>query len=378
MARPRRIVGIRRRRGGWRVNVRVNGKLLTKQFEIDTPMDEMRAWRADQVDTYSTTVPASGSFAADIQTYLQRVAAMPTHKQRAAHLALWAHALGGARARRTITPTEIDQVLQDWLLTASPATVRKRRTALQSLFVTLDGKLAKNPVKATANPKPPKPEARGLDYLTIARILAAMPTQQSTRPGAIPQLALGTLRVAVLAYTGIPPGLLQGVTATDLQLTAGTVRVHARRKGRGTEPRTLPLTTEGLAAFKAFHAADAYGRFAIESVNRSFKRAAKRIGIDPRTVHLYDLRHSFGMELYRVTRDLATVARFLGHAPGSVITARYAQGANALVDQAAAAAFSAALATQRQQSLKATPTPAAAHKRAHKLPAKVTRIRKTG
>ena len=303
---------------------------------------------------------------------------MPTCKQRTAHLTLWAQALGGARARRTITATEIDQVLQEWLLTAAPGTIRKRRTALQSLFVTLDGKLAKNPVKATANPKPPKPEARGLDYLTIARLLAAMPTQQSRRPGAVPRPALGAVRVAVLAYTGIPPGQLQAVRATDLQLTVGTVRLHGRRKGRGTAPQTLPLTAEGLAAFKAFHAANAYGRFAMEALNRSFKRAAKRIGIDPTTVHLYDLRHSFGMEMYRVTRDLATVARFLGHAPGSVVTARYAQGANAHVDQAAAAAFSAALATQRQQSLKATPAQIPADKRAHKLPAKVTRIRKPG
>lgn len=378
MARPRRLIGIRRKGRGWRADIRVNGKLYTKQFSLDTPVDEMQAWRMAQVATYATSVPASGSFAADIDTYLQRVAAMPTYKQRAAHLELWAEALGSARARRTITPTEIDQVLQEWLLTAAPATVRKRRTALQSLFVTLDGKLAKNPVKATANPKPPKPEARGLDYLSIERIVAAMPTHQSTRPGARPQLALATVRVAVLAYTGLPPGRLQTVTETDLQLTAKTVRLHARRKGKGTAPQTLPLTDEGLAAFKAFHAANAYGRFAIESVNRSFKRAAKRIGIDPRTVHLYDLRHSFGMEMYRVTRDLATVARFLGHAPGSVITARYAQGANAVVDQAAAATFSAALATQRQQCLKAKPQPNPARKPAHKLPAKVTRLRKTG
>jgi integrase len=220
--------------------VRVNGKLLTKQFPLDTPLDEMRAWRDDQVATYAPAVPAAGSFAADIHTYLQRVAAMPTYKQRAAHLELWANALGRTRTRRTITPTEIDQVLQEWSRTASPATVRKRRTALQSLFVTIDGKLAKNPVRATANPKPPKPEARGLDYLTIARILAAMPTQQSTRPGAVPRLALAPVRVDVLAHTGIPPGLLQTVTPTDLQLTAGTVRVHARRKGRCTEPRTDP------------------------------------------------------------------------------------------------------------------------------------------
>lgn len=349
----RRLVGIRRKRQGWQAYVQIQGTTHTKMFPLDQPTADMRAWRDEQLDKCGT-VPASGSFGADIETYLGRVSSMPTYQQRAAHLALWADALGRTRARRTITATEVDQVLQEWLLTLEPQTVRKRRTALQSLFVRLDGKQAKNPVKGSANPKPPKPEARGLDYLTIGRILAAMPARLSAKPEIDRGLSLARLRVAVLAYTGMPPGQLQRITASDLQLTAGTVRVHARRKGRGTEPRTLPLTVDGLAAFKAFHAADAYGTFAIESVNRSFKRAAKRAGLDRATVHLYDLRHSFGMELYRVTRDLATVARFLGHAPGSPITARYAQGANQAVDTAAAAAFSAALSDQRRLSLKST------------------------
>jgi hypothetical protein len=66
-------------------------------------------------------------------------------------------------------------------------------------------------------------------------------------------------------------------------------------------------------------------------------------------MRLYDLRHSFGAELYRRTGDLATVARFLGHAPGSTVTARYALGANAHVDRAAAAAFDTARAAEQQQ-----------------------------
>ncbi len=369
---PRRLEGIRRKRGGWQAYVKINGKTRAKQFPLDQPIADMRAWRDEQVDKFTGVVPASGSFGADIATYLERVAAMPSYKQRAAHLELWARALGRERARRTITSAEIDQVLQEWLTTLEPATVRKRRTALQSLFVKLDGKLAKNPVKASANPAPPKFEARGLDYVTIARIIAAMPDLRSARPGAVRHPSLAKLRVAVLAYTGMPPGQLQRVTATDLQLTAGTVRVHARRKGRGSATQTIPLTAEGLAAFKAFHAANAYGRFATESVNRAFKHGAKRAGLDPATVHLYDLRHSFGMEMYRVRGDLATVARFLGHAPGSVVTARYAQGANAAVDAAAAAAFSASLAEQRRLSLKVAPV----QESANTLPAQAARGRK--
>ena len=344
----RKATGIRRRRGGWRVVVRVHGRLYTKQFALETPIATMQAWRQQQVDRVAGST--AGAFAADVDDYLSRVAAMPSYRQRAAHLALWLAALGRDRPRHTITPAEIDRVLQDWLRTLSPVTVRKRRTALQSLFVTLDGTGAPNPVRAAANPRVPPPEPRGLDYATIAKILAAMPDQQDVAPGTLRRPALGKLRAAVLAYTGIPPCALQALTPLDVDWTAKTLRLVARRKGRGAAARTVPLTADGLTALRAFHAAKAYGPFATEALNRSFKRAARRVGVDPR-VRLYDLRHSFGRELYRLRGDLATVARFLGHAPGSTVTARYAEGANAAVDAAAATAFDAARATERRALL---------------------------
>src|SRR5579862_6913249 len=89
----RKLVGIRRKGPGWRADIRVNGTLLTKQFPLDTPIEQMRAWRDAQVANIPT-VPTSGSFAADIQTYLARVQSMPSYDQRAAHLELWAQALG--------------------------------------------------------------------------------------------------------------------------------------------------------------------------------------------------------------------------------------------------------------------------------------------
>ncbi len=45
---PRKLKGIRRRSGGWRVDVRVNGKLYTKQFPLDTAIEDMRTWRDDR------------------------------------------------------------------------------------------------------------------------------------------------------------------------------------------------------------------------------------------------------------------------------------------------------------------------------------------
>lgn len=357
---PRKLKGIRRRGQTWEAYIRVHGHLYTDTFPLDTPIDELRAWREDQIEKFGGAPTTEGSFGADVTTYLGRVTAMPTYKQRVAHLALWTRALGRDRPRRSITTTEIDGVLQGWLETLAAGTVRKRRTALQSFFVKMDGKKSRrpNPVKAADNPTEPKPEARALDYLLIAAAIAAMPTQRATKKGLPPRPSLSAIRARVLAYTGIPPGILKQVQPTDLQLTAGTVRVVPRHKGAGVEARTLPLTPDGLDAFKDFHAAHAYGPFATESLNRSFKRGCKAAGLDPTRVHLYDLRHSFLTRLYQVTKDLATVGRLGLHAEGSQATARYAKGANQTVDLAAVAALGLDLATARQLSFKLVPAKA--------------------
>lgn len=358
MTRHRKLAGIRLKRGKWQARVEIAGKEYTETFPIDEPIANMRAWREQQIDLHGTrrAPGAAGSFAADVAIYLARITAMPTYKQKAAHLALWVQALGRDRPRRSITSAEIDAVLQAWLVTPTTpargrkgrpsgphglaaATVRKRRRTLQSLWVKLDGKQGANPVKGTTNPKEPKAEARALAYTVIDQAIAAMPTWLSAKPDAVHTLSLAKIRARVIAYTGIPPGLLKTITRHDLSLTAATVRVVPRTKGDGIEARTLPLAAQAVSAFTAFHTADAYGGFSTEALNRAFKRGCKRAGLDPRAVHLYDLRHSFLSQIYRVTRDLATVGRLGLHADGSVIPARYAKGANAEVDTAAVAAF---------------------------------------
>jgi integrase len=381
MPRRRKLAGLRLKRGKWQARIEVAGKEYTKTFPLDEPIATMRTWREDQIDAHGSTVlppGAKGSLGADVALYLTRITAMPTYKQKAAHLALWVEALGRDRPRRSITAGEIDAVLQGWLVTPSvpppgkkhggrpsgplglaPATVRKRRRTLQSLWVKLDGKPAPNPVKGSTNPKEPKAEARGLTYLAIARALAAMPDYCSVKPGAVKPLSRAKLCAAVVAYTGLPPGILNQVARHDLSLVDATVRVVPRTKGGGVEARTLPLTAEGLAAFQAFHRANAYGRVP-KTLNGSFKRGCRRAGLDPKAVHLYDLRHSFLSQVYRVTRDLATVGRLGVHAEGSVVTARYAKGANAEVDLAAVAAFDTTLEEQRRRALSVTPDQAGA------------------
>ena len=238
----------------------------------------------------------------------------------------------------------------------------------------LDGKQATNPVKGSTNPKEPKAEARSLNYVAIERAIAAMPDYCSVKPGAVKPLSLSKICARVIAYTGLPPGILNAVSRHDLSLVAATVRVVPRTKGGGVEARTLPLSADALEAFKDFHRADAYHRVP-QKLNESFKRGCKRAGLDPKAVHLYDLRHSFLSQVYRVTKDLATVARLGVHAEGSVVTARYARGANTEVDLAAVAAFDTAVADLRRQSL--TVEPPADSRPARPARSRNRRMRKT-
>lgn len=364
----RKIVGIRRRRKGWRVFVRVNGRLISKQFPIDKPIAEMRAWRDEQIEKHGRRRRGTTGFQADVETFLEKpeIAAQTYVGQLRRILHLWVSELGADRSRYDITKDEIEAVIQRWLKRYAEPTVYHRRSALLSLYTTLDGAGAANPVKETTCPKSWIPQDHSAPYATLAAIVAAMPTLRYQKKG-IQVSAVAPIVANVIVEVGIRPADLLRVRRTDLHWETATFRWPAGRKGKGVAARTVPLTPKGLAAFRAFDAANLYNAFNVAAVSHSFKRTARRLLGEDTPIHLYSLRHGVGADVYRATKDLATVGRMLNHAPGSRATAQYAQGANADVDRAAAAALSAArTAAPEQQKGKQLPV---------KLPAKTKRRR---
>lgn len=339
---PRKLKGIRRRRGGWQAFVRVAGHLYTKQFPLDEPVEKMRAWREQQIDQHGGRRAQSGSFAADVTTFLAKpeIGAQQYVGQTAFYLSLWAEALGGDRPRRSITRDDIEAVLQGWLTRYAEPTVYHRRSALLQLFSTLDGIGAANPVKDTTCPRSWIPKDHSVSFDTLAAIVDAMPAWRYPKKG-IRKPSIAKLACRVIIAVGLRPVDLQKIRRADVDLAAGTLRWPASAKGQGVAARVVPLTTEGVEALRAFDAANAYGACEPEAVSHAFKRAARRVDGATTTVHLYTGRHTIGADLYRATKDLATVGRMLNHAPGSRATPQYAQGANADVDRAAAAALSA-------------------------------------
>lgn len=359
----RKVKGIRRKGGKWNVYVRVNGRQYQTTYALDTALQVMKDWQDEQRDKHGARGTLAGSFADDVQKYLALIAGLSILSTRTAHLALWVQALGGDRTRRSITTHEITAVLQQWIQTHAPGTVRLRRGALRAFFNRMDGDDTKfrNPVVKAFQPKEPKLAARGRDYPTLERCLAAM-ADYRPMTGKPDQVSYAKIRARCVAYSGLPPALVMQVRPHHLDFVAGTVRVQPRHKGEGVEARTLRLSDDAIAAFKDLVAANACGPFNVGGVNQCFQRGAAKAGVPRGTIRLYDLRHSFLTEVYRRTHDLATVARLGMHAPGSPLTARYALGANDEVDAAAVAAFNAGLETQRQHSLKAAPVQEAADK----------------
>jgi integrase len=81
--------------------------------------------------------------------------------------------------------------------------------------------------------------------------------------------------------------------------------------GKDGAPRTIPLDYDGVSAFDDLERLEAIGTFSNSTVRRAFRLACQKLGITG--VRPYDLRHSYGTLMYRVTGDLRIVAEMLGH-----------------------------------------------------------------
>lgn len=309
---------------GYRAYVRLSPqKLASKRFPEDTATRTMVQWQEDQrVDfrrrALSRLAPPSEGFTKDAETYLKAVAHMPSYDDRARDIAFWV-TLFADRPRASITSPEIAAALSAARSTKgtplSASALNHRRTALAHLWRVLDGKSASNPVRDVPKRREPDAAPRGLSYQMIRQILAAMADPKTKA------------RLMVIAWTGIPPAQLKTITAADLDLKGAAVYVRGRAKGHGTKGRRVPLSPEGVRAFEALVRADAFGPFERWTMWKAFRQACKKV--DPVAlagVRPYDLRHSYGTELYAASGDIRATQILMGHSKPEM-THRYTLGA---------------------------------------------------
>lgn len=298
---------------GTRVSIRINGQLHQKHFPKGTDPLTMRSWLVETEIEHRTDGPrTAGAFDQDAARYLLTVAAMPSYSDRKREIEAWVKVFGD-RARKSITSAEIATQLHAWRQTLAASTVNHRRTALMHLFTRLDGRGARNPVKDTPRFPEPQPAPRALEYRTIRKILAEVPAGKDKA------------RLSVIAFTGLPHAIIAQLVPENVNLRAKTIAVPGRQKGAGTRGQVLPLTPDGVAAMRQMARSKAWGPFSRWTLRRVFRDACKAAGVKG-TYRPYDLRHSFGTEVYRRSGDIRATQVLMLHSTPS-LSHRYTLGA---------------------------------------------------
>ena len=321
--RPHREPGIRRdARGRIQAYVRAGEQLRFRRFPVDTPLETVRRWRLDTRAALRLTKRSAGTLAADIEPFLRQIADRPRLvAERRQQLEWWAARLGHLR-RDAVAPGDVRAALAELRRTHAASTCNHYRQALFSLYLALDGRDAPNPVRDVKPFTSPPPEARGLSYDVVQRILAAMSDQGSAMVKGKPRAAASAAKVRcrVLAFTGLRPGELMRYRPEHWNRATKTLVVYT---GKGGRTRTIPLNAPAAEALADLEAVGAIGPFSTSTVHRAFVRAAARIGIHG--VRPYDLRHSYGTALYSVAGDTRLVKDVLGHSD-TRMTERYTLG----------------------------------------------------
>lgn len=297
--------GIYKTDSGFRVYVRIGTKLESKRFPPTYTLDKLRQWRADHVRERRPKRSARGTLAADVEVYLNAVAAMPTYTDRVREISAWLPAFG-QQPRWMLKPEAIRIQLAQWRAEGyAPNTCNHRRTALSHLYSVLDGKAAYNPLRdVPAFPLPP-PVKRGVPMATVVKVLKQIHGPKTRA------------RLEVLAWTGLRPSELMRLTPALVNLKRGTALVPT---AKGGPPREIAF---GLAKvwWKKLIKVDGLGAFSVQSMRKPMRAACKKVGVPP--LRIYDLRHSFLSALRQSGADLSDVQAQAGHSD-IALTRRYA------------------------------------------------------
>lgn len=308
--------GIYRDRIGLSATVKV-GELPQKEkrFPPDTPLKQIKGWQDETRVSLRQIAPTyrRGTLTKDVQDYLAKV--KPTHiderayKQKERDIEAWLNRFGH-RVRLTITANEMNDQLWTWRKTRSAKTCNHRRGALAHLFVVLDGKSAKNPVRdAVRFPTPdPKPKAISLDV--IDRVLNEMATGCRTQAW-----------LRLMRWTGIRPSQIDRLRQQrdNFRLDDAPPHVIVPRGKRGRVVRLPFVAADALSAARTFvrvciDEPAKYGRsdghISTTSANRLLSDACEAANVNVFT--LYRIKHSVGSRL-REVMDLADIQLVYGH-----------------------------------------------------------------
>jgi site-specific recombinase XerD len=194
-----------------------------------------------------------------------------------------------------------------WLAAGiAPKTVNHRVRALRHLYRLLDGSKASTPADDLERLKEPDANPQFVTVQQIRRVESRL-TDPKTRA-----------RFMVLVATGMRPAQLRRAVRTDVNLRR---RLWMVRPAKGGNPIPMALTRDMAAAWKAFIAADAWGKFDGSDYARALYAAgwpqkwtnvngAKR---RRNTTRPYNAKHTVALTLANSDAEWEDIKDFFGH-----------------------------------------------------------------
>ncbi len=282
-----------------------------------------------QAGTLSRTPPATTILEAanDYISYLETEnRARRTITRYRGELAVFGEFAAGIGIRRLgqVTMASMDKYRAHRMKDHNPATVYHETVVIKQLlkWAVRRRLIASNPIAEYELNKPRRPEKRALTLAQVNAILAQCNTRRRQ------------VEVAMLAFTGMRSGEMQGLRREDVDLDGGWIHIGRQVDGPTKtlgSVRDVPIHPRllGLLRTLSQHGHEFYltaepsrrypngGRpINTKKLNEYFKAAAARAGIRGFTVH--GLRHFFKTHCInnKVPREI--VDRWQGHADGSV------------------------------------------------------------
>ena len=308
--RTRVAVGVYKDRWGFATTVKVGGVQRELRFPKGTPLKTIRA-RRDELRAKLRTLPHGDrhTLAHDAARYLEQVNVSLINRQR--EIGVWLDRFGHLQTLALPTHvTALNAQLRDWRRTLAASTCNHRRDALTNLVKVLYGRRAAAELVDLVRFPAEPPVPRWIERTHIAEVLARLSPATKTSP-----------RLWLMHWTGMRPSQMGRLTRDDLRLD-DPIPYIAVPRGKGGTLAPIPLVDDGLAAARAFVAADAFGPWSCPSANNALVVATRRANearaaagipsrLKPFTV--YTIRHSFAAALRRTGADVADIQDLYGH-----------------------------------------------------------------
>lgn len=287
-----------------RVTVKVGPLQKEHRFPLDTPPDEIRAWKITAKAQLLDELSDLPALPADQIAVLIEKALKKTNRSDASHLKAWLPLIGHL-TKRELKAQHLQTALQVWA-EKRPKTIRHRFRVLKTL-------LGSMPEIALPKIDEPRPVPVPLDV--IQRVAESLRTGLITEKRHGPKKTrapthhapspIGYAWFLVRATTGQRPGQIARAKPADIDFGR---RIWFVRPSKGGYAIPLPLNDDMVQAWTLFAKAEAWGQYD----SRAFSRLLRRHGW-PRELSPYALRATFAIDLLLAGVPMHDVQGLLGH-----------------------------------------------------------------